>query len=131
MPDTTTGKVADGEYKVREGWIGKEPGRWVRLWREAIIPNLHKIEAGEVVWSPEREDAIHVIGPIRSAGFRLTMETSQGQVALRHLVSVYLVNPNRSPGYPRGAVLFRWPKRAETGNPAYSEKKKQAATPPV
>jgi hypothetical protein len=119
----TTGKVAEGEYVVREGWTGKESGRWVRLWREAIVPNLYKIRSGEVVWSPEHGDAIQVIGPIRSAGFRLTMETPRGAVPLRHLVSVYLVNANRSPGHPRGAVLFRWPKRADMGNPAFREEK--------
>ncbi len=123
MPETT-GKVAEGEYKVREGWsAGREPGRWVRLWREAIIPNLHKFPSGEVVWAPEKEDAIHVIGPIRSAGFRLTTETSRGEVTLRSLVSVYLLNPKGNPRYPRGAVLFRWPKRAELGNPAFKQEK--------
>jgi hypothetical protein len=130
MSDATTGgKVAEGTYTVSTTWTGKESGRWVRLWREAIVPNLYRIESGEVVWAPEREDAIHVIGPIRSAGFRLTMETPRGAVPLRHLVSVYLMNANRSPGHPRGAVLFRWPKRADMGNPAYGVEPAQASPP--
>jgi len=124
MSETTGGKVAEGEYVVKDRWDDKEAGRWVRLWREAIIPNLYKIQRGQVVWSPpEHEDAIQVIGPIRSAGSRVTAETPQGKVPATTLVSIYLVNPKRSPDHPRGAVLFRWPKRAEVGNPAFKEEK--------
>ena len=120
----TTGKVAEGEYVVKDDWDGPEAGRWVRLWREAVIPNLCKIQRGQVVWSPpEHEDAIQVIGPIRSAGSRVKAETPQGKVFVATLVSIYLVNPKRNPDYPRGAVRFRWPKRADTGNPAYRGEK--------
>jgi len=126
MPDTTTGKIAEGKYEIREGWSGREPGPRVRLWREAIIPNLYKIERGEVLWAPEREDAISAIGPVRSAGFRLKIPTPKGEMPLRYLVSVYLVSAKRDPQYPRGAILFRWPKRKDTGNPVYGVEPPQA-----
>ena len=120
---TTGGKVAEGEYEVKDAWDGPEAGRWVRLWREAIIPNLYKIQRGQVVWSPPlHENAIQVIGPIRSAGSRVRVRMPQSEVPAATLVSIYLVNPKRNPDYPRGAVRFRWPKRAELGNPAFGEK---------
>ena len=101
MSDATTGgKVAEGEYEVKDAWDGPEAGRWVRLWREAIIPNLYRIQRGQVVWSPPlHENAIQVIGPIRSAGSRVKVRMPQGEVPAATLVSIYLVNAKRNPDY--------------------------------